>query len=179
MVQLRWTTAQVRFLIDRPLDIIFALLDLCSLNNSQVLKKIFSNNESMERLKKTSTAVLVEGRVHSIVICLKKRIALPLSSFLEPAKRSDECEQRILVWKHCHHRKEWIVSTWILFFGLSSTCQEILFFLPICVYTCTYIYIYVSIYSTFHGELGLVSASIGKNISLIKTHFCLFSSMNR
>ena len=143
MVQLRWTTAQVRFLIDGTLDIVFVFLDLSSLNNSQVLKKIFSNNESMERLKKTSPAVLIEGRVHSTVACLKK--CLSLSSFVEPAKKTEECEQRILVWKHSHLRKEWMVSIQNLFLVCSRLLRRFYF----SAYLYLYVHIYICIYIVY------------------------------
>jgi len=42
---------------------IFFFIDICTINNSQVLKKIFANNESIDRLMKNSVALLVEGMI--------------------------------------------------------------------------------------------------------------------
>ncbi len=41
-------------------------LDLCSSNNSQVLKKIFGNNESIDRMVKNSVSLVVEGKFNLI-----------------------------------------------------------------------------------------------------------------
>jgi len=50
-------------------------LDICSSNNSQVLKKIFGNNESIDRMVKNSVSLVVD----------------------EPSKKTNECEHRINV----------------------------------------------------------------------------------
>jgi len=51
------------------------LSDNCSSNNSQVLKKIFGNNESIDRMVKNSVSLVVE----------------------EPSKKTNECEHRVNV----------------------------------------------------------------------------------
>lgn len=59
----------------------FNFLDICATNNSQVLKKIFANTESIDLIVKNSVALVVEGMIRT------KIFSPILPSSLEPTKQ--------------------------------------------------------------------------------------------
>jgi hypothetical protein len=70
----------------------YLYLDNCSSNNSQVLKKIFGNNESIDRMVKNSVSLGVEGK-----FILSKFSFYIIIFILEPIKKPNESEHRVNV----------------------------------------------------------------------------------